>query len=88
MYQDTDCGYDLASNITATTERAPESGVLAGDKLELAFEYDALYRLLLATGRENQPTAATPWQDSTRCQGANGTMAYTQRYAYDLLRRQ
>ena len=83
--QDTAYTYDLAGNITATQERAPQSGVGGAAELERLFEYDALYRLLSATGRENQPTAATPWQDETRSDGVASTTRYTQHYEYDLL---
>jgi RHS repeat-associated protein len=83
--QDTAYSYDLAGNITATQERAPHSGVGGTDELERLFQYDALYRLLSATGRENRPTAPTPWQDSLRSEGVPSTTAYTQHYTYDLL---
>jgi RHS repeat-associated protein len=83
--QDTLYTYDLAGNITATRERAPQSGVAGTDELTRGFTYDALYRLLSATGRENQPTAARPWQESTRSDGVQSTTAYTQRYQYDVL---
>jgi RHS repeat-associated protein len=82
---DTVFRYDLVGNVVATTECAPESGVADADKLERLFTHDALYRLLTATGRENQPTAPTPWQAGTRSSGAASTTPYTQRYAYDLL---
>jgi hypothetical protein len=78
--QDTGYAYDLSGNITALTERAPQSGVGGTDELARGFTYDALYRLLSATGRENQPTAARPWQESTRSDGPASTTAYTQRY--------
>jgi RHS repeat-associated protein len=83
--QDTAYAYDLAGNIITLTERAPQSGVGGTDELARGFTYDALYRLLYATGRENQPTAARPWQESTRADGAQSTTAYTQRYRYDKL---
>ena len=83
--QDTTYTYDLAGNIMATVERAPQSGVGGAAELERLFAYDALYRLLEATGRENQPTAATPWQDEVRSDGVASTTAYRQLYEYDLL---
>ncbi|WP_375419226.1 hypothetical protein [uncultured Hymenobacter sp.] len=58
--QDTGYGYDLAGNISQTQERTPQSGVGGAAELMRLYEYDALYRLLSANGRENQPTAATP----------------------------
>jgi RHS repeat-associated protein len=83
--QDTLYTYDLTGNITATRERAPQRGVGGTDELLRGFTYDALYRLLAATGRENQPTTARPWQESTRSDGVQSTTAYTQRYQYDAL---
>ncbi|WP_375419223.1 SpvB/TcaC N-terminal domain-containing protein [uncultured Hymenobacter sp.] len=84
-HQDTSYTYDLAGNITATAERAPQSGVAGAGQLDRLFTYDALYRLLSASGRENQPTPGRPWQDSTRSEGAASTTGYTQQYTYDLL---
>jgi RHS repeat-associated protein len=85
--QDTSYAYDLAGNITGTTERAPDSGLLGNDTLARSFTYDALYRLLSATGRENQPATTAPWEDYVRSQDVTsaGTSEYTQNYRYDLL---
>ena len=83
--QDTLYTYDLSGNITVTREHAPQSGVGGTDELPRSFSYDALYRLLSATGRENQPIVALPWQESTRSDGVTSTTAYTQHYQYDEL---
>ena len=65
-------GYDLVGNILAIHDRTPASGILnnpaasdqrsagavagSGDALVRQFDYDPLYRLLSATGREcDQP---------------------------------
>lgn len=81
--QDTAYTYDLRGNLLTLTERTPQSGVAGADELSQGFTYDALYRLLSATGRENQPTAPAPWEDSARSAGAAATTAYTQYYTYD-----
>src|SRR5690606_1313107 len=48
------------------------------------FEYDALYRLIEGTGRENQPTAPF-WDDVLRDPDPENTDPYTQQYSYDLM---
>ena len=76
--------YDLAGNILRITEQIPGCGVrnnaqaslypqlqaklAAGDALVRVFEYDPLYRLTLAAGREanNIPTNGRPWGDLPR----------------------
>jgi len=83
--QDTTYYYDLAGNITSIKEYAPQSGVDGTRELERLFEYDSLYRLLTATGRENQPTATRPWQENTRSEIAENSSYYIQKYQYDLL---
>src|SRR5690554_5080152 len=55
--QDTLYEYDLTGNIIATTEKTTGCGIGGTNSLLRSFEYDALYRLLSATGRENAPTA-------------------------------
>jgi RHS repeat-associated protein len=86
--QDFGYDYDLAGNILAIHDRAPNSGVhnsLAGpDALDRAFGYDPLYRLLSATGREHAaPPADVPWLDAVKSQDPTLARAYAQQYAYD-----
>jgi RHS repeat-associated protein len=84
--QDTAYTYDLAGNITRTVENTATSGVGGSNALTRDFTYDALYRLLSATGRENQPAATPFWDDYVRSDATStGTTGYRQRYAYDLL---
>ncbi|MDP3928691.1 MAG: RHS repeat-associated core domain-containing protein, partial [Bacteroidota bacterium] len=78
--------YDLSGNILSINDETPRSGVGGGNGLERAFEYDALYRLLNATGRENQAGSPFPgWDDSYRSDDPNATTAYSQTYQYDLM---
>jgi RHS repeat-associated protein len=88
--QDFAYAYDLAGNILAIHDRAPGSGVpntLAGlDALDRAFDYDPLYRLLSASGREHAtPTADVPWLDAVKSQDPTLARAYAERYTYDPL---
>jgi len=106
--------YDLAGSVVRITEQTPGCGVrnnppaaaypqlqallAAGDALVRDFEYDPLYRLTLATGREAKNISASgrPWGDLARdgyAWGAPGTPAprtardhtrlYRERYSYD-----
>ncbi|WMJ75300.1 RHS repeat-associated core domain-containing protein [Cytophagaceae bacterium ABcell3] len=81
--QDNFYEYDLSGNITSIINRAPGSGVGGTDILEKDYTYDALYRLLSATGRETATTAAEPWDDTYRSHDPTLTRGYTQHYSYD-----
>jgi RHS repeat-associated protein len=89
--QDFAYAYDLVGNITAIHDRTPESGiptntVLGVDALDRNFEYDAIYRLLSATGREQAlPPPAAPWDDFPKSQDVTLTRPYTQTYRYDAM---
>ncbi|UZR27237.1 SpvB/TcaC N-terminal domain-containing protein [Methylococcus mesophilus] len=80
-----------ASGIRNNPAAALASGPIAqwlgsGDALIRQFEYDPIYRLLSATGREcDQPPESPPWLDLPRCTDPTRTRAYTQRYRYDPL---
>jgi RHS repeat-associated protein len=82
--QDFANSYDKVGNITNIHDATPGGGVFGLDGLLRSFGYDALYRLLSATGRENQPDALY-WNDSYRSDDANTTTPYTQTYQYDLM---
>jgi RHS repeat-associated protein len=86
-----DCGYedDVAGNITAIRDRAPQSGiagsVLGSDALDRLFAYDPLYRLSSSTGREcDAPPEGDPWNDLPRCTDLTRTRRYEESYAYDI----
>ncbi len=58
--------------------------LVAGNALIRRFDYDPIYRLLAATGRECElPPEAPPWIDEPRCTDLTRTRAYTERYQYD-----
>jgi RHS repeat-associated protein len=84
--------YDLAGNIGAIHDRAPDSGVpntlLGIDALDRKFEYDAIYRLTFATGRECDRPAELPpelFNPLPRCTDITKTRRYNERYRHDPL---
>lgn len=86
--QDLAYAYDLAGSITGIRDRTPESGIpnmlLGPHALDRVFAYDAIYRLLSATGREcDVPPEAAPWDDRPRCVDPTRTRPYVERYEYD-----
>jgi len=86
--QDTAYQYDLAGNITPMVDASPGAGVGGTGSLQRDFEYDALYRLLLATGRESgaYATSPDPWMEPhVPDSSAAATRAYTRTYSYDAL---
>lgn len=113
VLEDSAYEYDLIGNILRLIEQAPGCGVRnnpqalrfpdlqalvgAGDALVRRFEYDPLYRLILATGREAKTLGSPrPWQDlpqsgfnwsgtsgRTPANAKDRTRIYTERYRYD-----
>lgn len=86
--QDFGYEYDLAGNILTIHDRTPGSGIpnspLGTEALDRGFDYDPLYRLLSATGREcNTLLPSAPWDDTPRCNDVNLTRAYSEAYTYD-----
>ncbi|MGN6645402.1 MAG: RHS repeat domain-containing protein, partial [Cytophaga sp.] len=78
--------YDLSGNIINLSDTTADCGYGATpDSLSRDFVYDALYRLLSATGRETAATAVTPWEDLYRPQDESLARGYTQQYDYDKL---
>jgi len=78
--------YDKGGNIVSINDVTPACGIGASNQLQRDFEYDALYRLLNATGRENQASIDFPqWDDTSRSDDPNNTQHYTQTYSYDLM---
>ena len=57
-----------------------------GDALNRRFDYDPIYRLVSATGREcDRAPEGDPWQDSPRCADVTKARGYTERYGYDAM---
>lgn len=87
--QDFGYDYDLVGNIWGIHDRTPGSGIngsVAGiDKLDREFDYDALYRLCSATGRECDKPPDVPWDDAPRCTDLTKTRSYTEQYLYDVV---
>jgi len=88
LFQDFAYSYDLRGNITRISDRTPGSGIRNSpyglNALNRDFEYDALYRLITATGREqdaNRPLY--PWEEAPYVNDPNQTRPYIQRYHYD-----
>jgi RHS repeat-associated protein len=88
VFQDLAYEYDLAGNVLRIHDRTPASGIqntqLGDDALDRVFHYDAVYRLLSATGREcDLPPSNQPW--TTQPRGTDLTLArpYTQTFQYD-----
>ena len=91
LHQDLACDYDLSGNTVRLRDRTPGSGILNATlgrhALDRAFDYDALYRLAAATGREvdgppDQP-ADLPFDPSPRGTDVTKARAYRERYRYD-----
>ncbi|QDG52181.1 hypothetical protein FIV42_15965 [Persicimonas caeni] len=89
-YQDIVYSYDAVGNILSTDERVSEIGIAGTDTMVRDFAYDALYRLIEATGRESDVLKTDPWQDQLTAKSNAGytdspqdTRAYTETYAYD-----
>ncbi len=58
--------------------------LVSGNALNRRFDYDPIYRLLSATGREcDLPPDGDPWDDRPRCTDLTKARAYTERYRYD-----
>lgn len=77
---------DLIGNIVEINDKSPDCGVGGTNSLDREFEYDPLYRLIEADGRENNPSTPFPWwDDSYRSTDNSLTTAYTQHYEYDKL---
>jgi RHS repeat-associated protein len=68
----------------ATSDLVLAQLLIKGDALNRRFDYDPIYRLLSANGREcDRPPDGEPWQDQPRCADLTKARAYTENYAYD-----
>jgi len=78
--------YDLVGNLVQITDKSPNSGIGNTNELIRQFQYDPLYRLTVATGREcDTPNPNPVWDDSIRCTDPNLTRGYERNYQYDLI---
>ncbi len=83
--------YDPVGNITEIYDEAYKPAFFANVMVEphSRYEYDALYRLISATGRENNNNSDAPGQFDGQedtdfpVQDGNALRVYTQRYQYD-----
>jgi RHS repeat-associated protein len=58
--------------------------IASGNAMVRKFEYDAIYRLVSASGREcDRPSKGPPWRDQPRCTDLTRTRGYTESYRYD-----
>jgi len=85
VLQDFAYRYDLAGNITSINHAEPGSGVNGTDSLKKEFAYDAIYRLISATGRESQMSRQEPgdFLFGTATSDATLTKDYREIYEYD-----
>lgn len=78
--------YDFAGNIVAINEIGTDVGLPADpDELFRTFSYDALYRLIEATGREHNTSTNAPWEDiaADPSPNINNVTGYTRKFHYD-----
>lgn len=67
-----------------TEDRVLAQLLASSDALIRRFEYDPIYRLRSATGREcDRPPEGPPWEDHPRCTDLTKARVYRERYAYD-----
>ncbi|HEV2068798.1 MAG TPA: SpvB/TcaC N-terminal domain-containing protein [Acidimicrobiales bacterium] len=83
--QDHGYRHDLVGNLLELRDRTPGCGIPPGDRdrLDRAFHYDELYRLVFANGRECKLAPASPWSPEARCHDLTATQVYKETYTYD-----
>jgi RHS repeat-associated protein len=60
--------------------------LVSGDGLDRRFDYDPIYRLVSANGREcGRPPEGDPWQELPRCTDPTRSRVYTEEYRYDAI---
>lgn len=90
LLQDLSYTYDPVGNITEIRDDAQQETYFRNQRVEPAsrYEYDPLYRLTSATGREHAtqagfPSATSGWQPLVRFNDDSQMRSYTQTYQYD-----
>jgi RHS repeat-associated protein len=79
-------GNGILNNPQAAATNDPVLAQLlaSGSALDRRFDYDPIYRLLSATGREcDRPPEGEVWEDKPRCTDLTKARAYTETYRYD-----
>jgi RHS repeat-associated protein len=93
--QDLSYVYDAAANITRINDAAQQTVFFDNQVVAASadYTYDAIYRLVKATGREHASASAPPqttWDDSARVvvplpTDGQAMVSYTETYVYDLV---
>jgi RHS repeat-associated protein len=85
--QDCEYTFDLSGNIVGMSDESPAAGFNGAATLDRVFKYDALYRLLEATGREaaNYTQSSDPSVDYAPNPSHQDSRKYTRTYTYDEL---
>jgi RHS repeat-associated protein len=86
--QDRTPGSGFLNNPEALTVGDPVLAQLLanGNALDRYFDYDPVYRLLSASGREcDLPPETDPWDDQPRCVDLTKARPYTEQYYYDAM---
>jgi RHS repeat-associated protein len=91
--QDDGFNFDLVGNILKILNRVTDCGingsVLGSDKLDRTFEYDPIYRLTKADGRESDTQSGNNYlyndAPAPGSPNANNVRAYNRTYSYDKL---
>jgi RHS repeat-associated protein len=75
-------GYDCSGNLVYALEQTKSCGVKGAPSLRRDFEYDATYRLVLASGRKAKMSGSM-WTVKPRGHDPKQTTKYIEQYTYD-----